>query len=766
MKKTVTIALAVIAVIAVVLSFVFGSQRGNLQKTVDDVNAQLKAVTDEKAALETAKTDLEAQLAEAQAAAEAAKTEAETKVAEAATAAEAKLAEATSAAESAKSELEKKLAEVTSAADTTKTALETQLADAAKAAETVRADLETRLSDAQAAAETAKGEAETKLAEATKAAETVKADLEAKLAEATKATETVKADLEAKLAEAAKTTETVKADLEAQLAEAAKATEAVRADLEKQTAAAAEAEAAKNALASEKASLEDALAVATAETETVKAELAKAERKIIAAGANAYIMYANADWSVQNWGVDDNDEAGVKVNPARVTGAGTYTTSLEFATPAEGVAFTALGIDKAEREFPGGTIEIKAIRINGEPVEFGKGYTSSDDGKVTRMNIYNEWVSALPADARRADQDLTDAAPVIVDKEAFASVSTMEVEFEYLPLSAYLMFANADWSVQNWGVVSGQEGVTVGASTLDGEGSYNVRLDFDQPSEGLAFLAIGIKNGEMTFPGYIIRATKVTVNDGEENLLTGVGYTNSDDGRETRENLYNEWVSALPDDARNQEGLENASPLIIGKDAFTGVKSISVDFQYIKAQPAAAAAEAAFTEEQIQAMKDAGFHAYLGVQSTSYIFRNSWDEGSYGRDADNGYFTHLVGWDSDNNAVDYGGSFTDAEMTGDGEYTVTMKTGEMGFGTDSAFRLLFVSTDIPSSLITDGYLKIENVKIKGISGATQEYTDVDTTGDYARIIIIDEYNRSGDPFGYTVPGADSEISITFTVSGW
>ena len=748
MKKTVTIALAVIAVIAVVLSFVFGSQRGNLQKTVDDVNAQLKAVTDEKAALETAKTDLEAQLAEAQAAAEAAKTEAETKVAEAATAAEAKLAEATSAAESAKSELEKKLAEVTSAADTTKTALETQLADAAKAAETVRADLETRLSDAQAAAETAKGEAETKLAEATKAAETVKADLEAKLAEATKATETVKADLEA------------------QLAEAAKATEAVRADLEKQTAAAAEAEAAKNALASEKASLEDALAVATAETETVKAELAKAERKIIAAGANAYIMYANADWSVQNWGVDDNDEAGVKVNPARVTGAGTYTTSLEFATPAEGVAFTALGIDKAEREFPGGTIEIKAIRINGEPVEFGKGYTSSDDGKVTRMNIYNEWVSALPADARRADQDLTDAAPVIVDKEAFASVSTMEVEFEYLPLSAYLMFANADWSVQNWGVVSGQEGVTVGASTLDGEGSYNVRLDFDQPSEGLAFLAIGIKNGEMTFPGYIIRATKVTVNDGEENLLTGVGYTNSDDGRETRENLYNEWVSALPDDARNQEGLENASPLIIGKDAFTGVKSISVDFQYIKAQPAAAAAEAAFTEEQIQAMKDAGFHAYLGVQSTSYIFRNSWDEGSYGRDADNGYFTHLVGWDSDNNAVDYGGSFTDAEMTGDGEYTVTMKTGEMGFGTDSAFRLLFVSTDIPSSLITDGYLKIENVKIKGISGATQEYTDVDTTGDYARIIIIDEYNRSGDPFGYTVPGADSEISITFTVSGW
>ena len=35
------------------------------------------------------------------------------------------------------------------------------------------------------------------------------------------------------------------------------------------------------------------------------------------------------------------------------------------------------------------------IRVNGQPIEAKKGYTSSDDGIITRSNIYNEWVSEL-----------------------------------------------------------------------------------------------------------------------------------------------------------------------------------------------------------------------------------------------------------------------------------------------------------------------------------------------------------------------------------
>ena len=65
----------------------------------------------------------------------------------------------------------------------------------------------------------------------------------------------------------------------------------------------------------------------------------------------------------------------------------------------------------------------------------------------------------------------------------------------------------------------------------------------------------------------------------------------------------------------------------------------------------------------------------------------------------------------------------------------------------------------------DGYVTISDVKTKIGDAATRDYTDVDVSGTYARIVIIDEYNRGDAPFGYTVPGANTAITITFTVTG-
>ena len=78
---------------------------------------------------------------------------------------------------------------------------------------------------------------------------------------------------------------------------------------------------------------------------------------------------------------------------------------------------------------------------------------------------------------------------------------------------AYLMFANADGTIQNWGVASAQVGVTVYPAEIAGEGNYSVSLEFAQPSDGIGFAAIGIKNGEKTYPGYIIQATDVLINE-------------------------------------------------------------------------------------------------------------------------------------------------------------------------------------------------------------------------------------------------------------
>ncbi|MBO2517868.1 MAG: hypothetical protein CW338_11480, partial [Clostridiales bacterium] len=175
----------------------------------------------------------------------------------------------------------------------------------------------------------------------------------------------------------------------------------------------------------------------------------------------AYIMYADASWAYSNWGTESSET--VTVTAADITGEGDYTVGLEFAAPAEGLAFTALGIVNGENTCPGYFVKINAIRVNGEDIAFGKGYTSSDDGICTRMNIYNEWVTELPADARSFDGKVDDASWIIVDKDAFASVSSFEIDFTYSRKAvdqAYIMYADASWAYQNWGVDS-SETVTV-----------------------------------------------------------------------------------------------------------------------------------------------------------------------------------------------------------------------------------------------------------------------------------------------------------------
>ncbi len=848
-KSPLTIILALVACAAIVLSCVFGVQKNNiqndLQKQIDDLKAQSeKDLADAGATLDSTKAELQSQLDTLTAAkadvekqmadqAEAAKTELESKLSEAAAAAQTEL-------DAAKAELQQKIDGLTAAnAD-----LEKQLADQAEAA---KAELEKQLADQ---AESAKAELET-----------VKAALEKQLADQQEAD---KAELDAARSEL----ETVKAELEAKLKKTERALTAARsnayimyanADWSVQnwdttdaedgnvivTPAAVTGEGeytiglefpngseglAFTAIGIKNGEIDfpgyyirinairvngEAIAVGNGYTSSddgkttrmnilnewvtelptdarcYDGNLAEAKPVIVekAAFANvktvdvdfsvlakpvdhAYIMYADEAWALQNWGITDSEDGKVKVTAAEIRGAGNYQIALEFTEPAKGLAFAAIGIQRGEITFPNYYITLNSIRVNGQEVtllEGKKGYTSSDNGVETRMNIMNAWVEALPEDAHVLDGDLSNAAPVIVDTADFASVEKIEIDFNYNPISAYLMYANSDWSVQNWGYTS-SEAMTVTNAFIEGEGTYSVGLEFAEPSEGLEFLAVGMKNGEKVLPGTILQVREVKINDGD-NILNGITYTNSDDGLETRANIMNKWVTDLPVDARTESGdLTNAKPVVVDPALFTGVKKIDVTFDVIKGKEAPAKDEsegAVMSQEDADALKAKGFHAYIGVQGKdTYIFRNAWYD-AYGRDdAENPFFGRLTGWDQDNNAVDFGGTFADAEIPGNGEYTVSLTTGDMGFGETAAFNLLFVSTDIPSSLISSGFLKIENVKTKIGGAATQDYTEVDLTGEYALIKVVDTYNQSADPFGYTVPGAGETITITFTVSGW
>ena len=479
----------------------------------------------------------------------------------------------------------------------------------------------------------------------------------------------------------------------------------------------------------------------------------------------AYLMYADADWKYQYWGGEP--ENGVAATNATITGPGTYTVGLDFTQTedkvASGLTFTALGIKTGERTFPGYFIKIRDIKVNGKSISFKKGYTSSDDKVVTRMNIYNEWVGELPDDARSYDGEVDDAAWMIVDKEAFDSVETVEVTFEFIQptAEAYIMYADTAWKYTYF-IDDEPADVKATNATVTDPGYYKVALDFtgteDKAASGVAFTALGIKDAEISHPGWFIMIRSIRVNGKE--IEFSKGYTSSDDRKETRMNIYSEWVSELPDNARSYDGnLDGAGWMIVDPADFESVETMEVEFAFIRGERPKKEKEA---EIDIDAALAADYNAYFGIQTESYIFRNQWNEKNYGKHTDN--FTHLTGWDDDNNQVDYGGSFTDAAVTGNGTYTVGVELGPMGLGTDTFIRMLFVSTDIPSVLIDKGLVTISDVKTSFDGGKAQTKFTVNTDGEYAQIDILNEYTSTGtQAISYSMP--EKSITITFTVSG-
>lgn len=156
--------------------------------------------------------------------------------------------------------------------------------------------------------------------------------------------------------------------------------------------------------------------------------------------AVAWIMFTSGDWSVQYSVGDIYDPSTAPSTIVAVDqdieGEGTYTVSLDFTGlstgEASGCAFSALAIANGELLYPGYVIDIKEIKLNGEVYELkGVPYTSSDDQKCTRVNLFNEWVPEAPDDSRTVSGVKEGASPRIIDPADFSSVKTLEITFEY-----------------------------------------------------------------------------------------------------------------------------------------------------------------------------------------------------------------------------------------------------------------------------------------------------------------------------------------------
>ena len=285
----------------------------------------------------------------------------------------------------------------------------------------------------------------------------------------------------------------------------------------------------------------------------------------------AFLQFASADWSVQSWGGEDGD--GVTVTTDTVNGEGTYTVGLTFAEPVSGIAFFDVEIEDGEALYPAGYMHIDSIKINGEEIEFGDTYTNGEEGNL-RTNLFNEWVSELPDNAFKFSDDAT-PTPVANDIE---DISHIEVTFtlELAEMTAFLQFASSDWEVQAWGADDG-DGFTRTNAMIDGFGTYTVGLDFPVAANGIAFFDVEVAFGEVLLPGSYMTIDSVKING--EDVAIGKTYTSSDDGVTTRTNLYNEWVDALPPDARTADGSDDATWTPVSNEV-EAINSIEVTFTY------------------------------------------------------------------------------------------------------------------------------------------------------------------------------------------
>lgn len=158
----------------------------------------------------------------------------------------------------------------------------------------------------------------------------------------------------------------------------------------------------------------------------------------------AWIMWNSGDWtqaySVGDVYAPDSMTSGLKPVDAVIGDAGEYTVSLDFTGTEQGysngVAFSAIGITNGEKVHPGWCVHITECLINGKPYTLkGRPYTTSDDGVCTRVNLFNEWVTALPDSARVLYGPPIGISAQLFDRNdaVFSRVETIEITFRYEP---------------------------------------------------------------------------------------------------------------------------------------------------------------------------------------------------------------------------------------------------------------------------------------------------------------------------------------------
>ena len=161
--------------------------------------------------------------------------------------------------------------------------------------------------------------------------------------------------------------------------------------------------------------------------------------------------------------------------------------------------------------------------------------------------------------------------------------------------------------------------------------------------------------------------------------------------------------------------------------------------------------------------KQSEVHAYIGVQSNVYTFRNAWNDANYGASSE--YFNTLIKWGEDQDGdgkddiIDTGAVFEDATITQNGVYTVGVSGYD--FSQEESMNMLFVSTDFayaPNVGIQDVTIHCDDKEIP----VENPVIMADSSGNMY-IEIINIYNKDLAPVEMVMP--KESLSISFEISG-
>jgi hypothetical protein len=378
--------------------------------------------------------------------------------------------------------------------------------------------------------------------------------------------------------------------------------------------------------------------------------------------------------------------------------------------------------------------------------------------RIEIYNAYGDTAADAPIDAANftfADNVTVEFTLETVDYTPEESTDAAAASTEQ---TAFLMFTDNDWGFGNWDAT-----LESATTTVSGDGTYTVTLnasevggDGSTGANGAQVFCVDVVGlGASVTDISAITVSDVTVTaDGNpvdvdaSKLVTG----DIEENGNYRIELYNVYG-------------DTAADAPIDAESFTFADTLSVTFTLSGIEygtPAATDDDTAAAPADIDL--DGTYHAYLGLQTPNWTYRDPWNSAN-GIGSD--YWGQFI---YGNETGEQYGVVTDAEITGNGTYTVSLTDFGTIIADDFAaagqdyFNLLYISTDIPMNdtvKITDVTLKIDGKTITTYADAVY---DPDET-EYLKPLIQNIWNDDVAELPY-YNAPSTSVEMTFTVSGF